>query len=88
MPISSRGQFICIVILPLRHSRGSAKIRVGLLRAAALMSDPTEIPDRPPSPNTQNTIRIRGARQHNLKNIDLELPRDRLIVFTGVFGSV
>jgi excinuclease ABC subunit A len=35
----------------------------------------------------RNTIRIRGARQHNLKNIDLELPRDRLIVFTGVSGS-
>ncbi len=34
-----------------------------------------------------NCIRIRGARQHNLKNIDLELPRDRLIVFTGVSGS-
>ncbi|MBD1938283.1 excinuclease ABC subunit UvrA [Microcoleus sp. FACHB-68] len=34
-----------------------------------------------------NTIRIRGARQHNLKNIDLELPRDQLIVFTGVSGS-
>jgi excinuclease ABC subunit A len=35
----------------------------------------------------QNVIRIRGARQHNLRNIDLELPRDRLIVFTGVSGS-
>ncbi|MEO1520966.1 MAG: hypothetical protein AAFU78_09315, partial [Cyanobacteria bacterium J06633_2] len=35
----------------------------------------------------QNTIRIRGARQHNLKNVDLELPRDQLIVFTGVSGS-
>lgn len=34
-----------------------------------------------------NSIRIRGARQHNLKNVDLELPRDRLIVFTGVSGS-
>ncbi|MDB9525137.1 excinuclease ABC subunit UvrA [Oscillatoria sp. CS-180] len=32
-------------------------------------------------------IRVRGARQHNLKNIDLELPRNKLIVFTGVSGS-
>ncbi len=38
-------------------------------------------------PTASNTIRIRGARQHNLKDIDLELPRDRLIVFTGVSGS-
>ena len=35
----------------------------------------------------RDTIRIRGAKQHNLKNISLELPRDRLIVFTGVSGS-
>src|SRR4028119_342955 len=40
-----------------------------------------------PNPNSQDMIRISGARQHNLKNIDLELPRDRLIVFTGVSGS-
>ena len=32
-------------------------------------------------------IQVRGARQHNLKNVDLTLPRDRLIVFTGVSGS-
>ncbi|RZM77185.1 excinuclease ABC subunit UvrA [Leptolyngbya iicbica] len=32
-------------------------------------------------------IRVRGARQHNLKDIDLELPRNQLIVFTGVSGS-
>jgi excinuclease ABC subunit A len=32
-------------------------------------------------------IRIRGARTHNLKNVDLTLPRDRLIVFTGLSGS-
>ncbi|MBS0397827.1 MAG: excinuclease ABC subunit UvrA, partial [Proteobacteria bacterium] len=32
-------------------------------------------------------IRIRGARTHNLRNLDLDLPRDRLIVFTGPSGS-
>ena len=34
-----------------------------------------------------NTIVIRGAREHNLRNVDLELPRDQLIVFTGLSGS-
>jgi excinuclease ABC subunit A len=32
-------------------------------------------------------ISIRGAREHNLKNVDLEVPRDRLVVFTGLSGS-
>ena len=34
-----------------------------------------------------DTIHIRGARTHNLKSIDLDLPRDRLIVITGLSGS-
>src|ERR687896_2084059 len=38
-------------------------------------------------PEIKKIISIQGAREHNLKNISLELPRDRLIVFTGLSGS-
>ena len=35
----------------------------------------------------QRSISIRGAREHNLKNVDLTIPRDKLVVFTGLSGS-
>jgi ABC-type lipoprotein export system ATPase subunit len=40
---------------------------------------------RTPAPGKY--ISIRGAREHNLKNLDLDLPRDRLVVLTGLSGS-
>lgn len=39
------------------------------------------------APSDDHLIKVRGARQHNLKNINLDLPRNKLIVFTGVSGS-
>ncbi len=44
-------------------------------------------PDREPKHAAGKHIVIRGARQHNLKNVDLDLPRNKLIVITGPSGS-
>ena len=35
----------------------------------------------------KNIIRIKGAREHNLKNINIDIPRDQLVVITGLSGS-
>ncbi|MBF2098757.1 MAG: excinuclease ABC subunit UvrA [Gloeomargaritaceae cyanobacterium C42_A2020_066] len=53
------------------------------------MAEPTQDaqPLGRPAADPAPGIRVRGARQHNLKDLDLDLPRNQLIVFTGVSGS-
>lgn len=43
--------------------------------------------DAPSAPARTGFVRVRGAREHNLKDVSLEIPRDALVVFTGVSGS-
>jgi excinuclease ABC subunit A len=46
-----------------------------------------EINDNSAEDNFQTKIIVKGAKEHNLKNIDLEIPRDQLVVITGLSGS-
>src|SRR5688500_790998 len=62
-------------------------ILAGLPRFTSLTANPSSVVALHPSARTGELIRIRGARTHNLKNISLDLPRNRLIVITGLSGS-
>ncbi|POF61916.1 excinuclease ABC subunit A [Novacetimonas maltaceti] len=46
---------------------------------------PPSIP--PSSSDRQDFVRVRGAREHNLRDVDIDVPRDTMVVFTGVSGS-
>ncbi|RKH34564.1 excinuclease ABC subunit UvrA [Corallococcus sp. CA031C] len=50
------------------------------------MTEPLRAP-HPPPPDRHDLIRVRGARENNLKDVSVELPKRRLTVFTGVSGS-
>lgn len=51
------------------------------------MNSDTKYNDIKHNDTSHNTIKIRGARTHNLKNINLDIPRDKLVVITGLSGS-
>ncbi|NQY55295.1 MAG: excinuclease ABC subunit UvrA [Ilumatobacteraceae bacterium] len=67
-------------------ARRSASTTTAKKSAAASASTPSPARKRAPRKDDPQIV-VRGAREHNLKNVNVELPRDRLIVLTGLSGS-
>jgi len=86
------GEVVCsgtpdaVMAHPHSHTGRALRDHESSFDAAPIAAESTGYPRRPPEPG-ERAIRIHRAREHNLKNIDVELPRDRFTVITGVSGS-
>src|SRR5258707_15281618 len=80
--------FLCSEPLSKFKRPGAASHRVSS-SAAGITSPMNDLFDKSRAARHQDrrVITIRGAREHNLKNVDVEIPRDQLVVFTGLSGS-
>ena len=78
---------------PTAKKKGSAAAKSGAAKKAPASSRKAQSADRArrsaarAAAGDAPVITVRGAREHNLKNVSVEVPRDRLVVFTGLSGS-